>query len=355
MPDSRFEQHYRSLCLACTRILLFLSQFPNKEHLSRLKWNYKLFSSGNSINSIQMKTSQFYETRSEVLEKFFNDLSVSMKGECNTNVNLPEQEKQDWARSLYNALALTVQDFTWDAPEIATPVRHRTQRRKTMSRKKSYKNYTLNGTIPAPYKNMIFLFTGHSGYESDLRVSAERKRSTEGTSSNISLLIGRILPRALLTHLHDKHVSVNWVYTGFMKNPNLDVISKALGFTGGTLIPISVLLNPICQDTFRDLSIPSCPKQVRSNGISRIDEVTGDERSIQNSVEDRQGSKVPLFKSSAVRTSMKSYKDVIPTLVLPSMAILKDFLNPVSKEIQQLKDNMFFWLTSKGEYLIPNK
>ena len=71
------EQHYRSLCLATVRILLYLSQFPIREHLNRVLWNFKLFNSERAEKSA--KTWQFHENRSEHIDRFFQQLHESLE------------------------------------------------------------------------------------------------------------------------------------------------------------------------------------------------------------------------------------------------------------------------------------
>ena len=51
------EQHYRSLCLATVRMLLYLSQFPIRQHLNRVLWNFKLFNSERAEKSFRRGSS----------------------------------------------------------------------------------------------------------------------------------------------------------------------------------------------------------------------------------------------------------------------------------------------------------
>lgn len=214
-----FERHYRSLCLACTRILLFLSEFPNKEYLSKLQWNYKLFSSTVTLQSVRASTSQFYETRSEFIEKFFSELSVNLKEK--KSESLLTQQKHCWSRSRYNALAATVEDFIWDAPEIKTPKSTRRQRRRSKG----------NTAEPSSSRNIIILFT--------------ETPSGKISHGNLVSLVNKMLPKALLTQFHHKKISLYWVYSGSVASGMLETLNRALGSTGGNLVPMSCFLDPI--------------------------------------------------------------------------------------------------------------
>ena len=217
------ENHHRSQCLACTQVLL--SWFPNKEHPNQIQWNCKFFSSATPTSSLRVNTSQFQEPRSELIEKFFDELWTHLKA-CPSE----EEENVDWARCVYGALAATVQDFIWDAPEIKSPVRP--------SKRRKSKDPSCDSSLS---RNVIFLFS-------------EGPRNESGYSSpqdTYTALVNQVLPKPLLTHLQSKNIQVCWVYTGDEAphtgaphtggdrcGPSLEALTKAMESVGGMVIPL---------------------------------------------------------------------------------------------------------------------
>lgn len=214
----------RAICLACTRILMCLSKFPKKEHQNQLQWGYKLFSPEAPMAPSLITTAQFYELHSENLMKLYEDLSKSRE-------EGPSSMKKGWERCVYNALAATVQEFIWDAPEIRTPIRSKSRQRRI---KLSGKNSQLDDSLS---KNLIFLFSG--------------------LSDEVSKSASLVLPRPLMIQLCQKGISLNWVYTTNLGNTDLSgSLSQVLHTTGGSLVPISTFLAPVW--LHRDMiSLPS--------------------------------------------------------------------------------------------------
>ena len=218
MVDTRsgtnsLEQYYRSLCLAAVRILLYLSQFPIREHLNRVVWNFKLFNSERVDKST--KTWQFHENRSELIVKFFQELRESLEpSEISTaqsrHVRL-KNASQKPVKLLYNALAAVVQDFIWDAPEIMSPIRPRKRGRvvRTKAAASSLKADHDNNLIiimsscPVSDEEMTKFCYGPSIIEEDSEVPV-----------TMATIVEQLLPPALLTQLSSKGIAVHWIHTG---------------------------------------------------------------------------------------------------------------------------------------------
>ncbi len=210
--------YLRALCLVCVRILLFLSQFPIKEHLGRVVWNYKLFNSHKPEKSVRARTSQFFECRSELLEKLFQEVQMTLedgnkdKG-CMMSSNKP-------VKQVYNALASTVQDFIWDAPEITSPVRPVSTKSSigVSKRKPASCHGRLKQQDGAAARNLIFVCSPCPQTKEEVREFCCRPRAEAVGSSRDHcldvLLAGELLPPALLSQLGSKGIVVHWVDTG---------------------------------------------------------------------------------------------------------------------------------------------
>ena len=233
------ERFSRSLFLACIRILLATSAFPNKEHL-KLQWSYLLFSSERPFKTLGVKTCQFYELHSEALETFMIDLTASISSESlGKIVTSPRQCQQlqvnNWARSLYNILAGAVQDFAWDAPDIKSPMCHQTRHGK-----QNVHNPVVGSKVSNKL-NLIFIFS-----QEPWSVFANKGRA----------IVDKIFPRPLLSQLSCKKICVHWVYQGYwLDHSRLTVLAKTLVSTGGSLVPISALL-PSTSDPSSNLVLP---------------------------------------------------------------------------------------------------
>ena len=218
-------------CPVCTRILFFLSKFPDKDYNTRVKWNYKLFSSGKPFTSTRTKIAQFKEINSEDLENFYKHLSSIQNepsGFC-SNGNA-------WSKAIYDALISTVHDFLWDAIEITSPMRRpRLQHGGWNGGRK--KDVSIS---PSSSRNMIFMFCGDPPDSSDVK---DTHREIDGDEAGLTALLDKTLPKPLLTELRSRKMQLYWVYTGQRNSHNLRLLSRMLKLIGVTLIPVNVLLN----------------------------------------------------------------------------------------------------------------
>lgn len=211
-PDS-LNYYHRSVCLAAVRILLYLSRFPIKEHLTRVLWNFKLFSSERVEKTT--KTWQFNENRSELIEKFFQKFHGSLspvRGSTQPNYMKHKNVRlQKPVKLVYNALAAVVQDFVWDAPEIMSPIRPR-KRGRVVKTKTAAVNVSTNDCNSC-CKNIIIIFSNCPASEKALKRFCYGSEVDEGPVS-MATVGEQLLPPALLTQLSTKGISVLWVHTG---------------------------------------------------------------------------------------------------------------------------------------------
>jgi hypothetical protein len=218
---STLVQQDRAQCLACTRILV------SNEALSP-QWNYKLFRS-DSLSSIPVNTIDFLEVRSELLEQFFNQLSVQKQKK-----KLLTQHTS-WGRCVYNALATAVQDFTWDAPEIKSPVRPRTRYQGARKR-----GTTIAAPDSSPSRNIIFLFSEGPNYRTP--------DPSAGEDTDPTVLVNQVLPKPLLSQLRLKGIRIHWVLCGVETNTLwIRELSKSLREVGGAVVSLNALLEPAHQ------------------------------------------------------------------------------------------------------------
>ena len=212
------EQHYRSLCLATVRILLYLSQFPIREHLNRVLWNFKLFNSERAEKSA--KTWQFHENRSEHIERFFQQLHESLE-QSESATAQPSHARlknlsQKPVRLVYNALAAVVQDFIWDAPEIMSPIRPR-KRGRVVRTKAAAASSSLEAKESDCDKNMVIILSSCPASEQEMRKFCYGPSIIEEASEvpvAVATIADQLLPPALLTQLSSKGIAVHWVHTG---------------------------------------------------------------------------------------------------------------------------------------------
>lgn len=213
------EKHYRAQCLACMRILM--ASFPNKEHPQQMQWNYKFFSETPG-KSLPVNTGEFYEVRSELVRRFFSELLVLSKEAPTTGTTTEKgllRQQNCWASCVYSALVATVHDFTWDAPEIKSPVRPR-------QKKKSRE--TAN-----PRRNFIFLLS-----------EGPHDCSEESSQTTPVALVGQVLPKPLLSQLCNKGIHVHWVHSGMGRGVAwLKEFAEAFQAVGGTMVPLSGCLS----------------------------------------------------------------------------------------------------------------
>lgn len=108
---------HRYLCLACTRILLYLACFPNKAQLKCIKWKYVFF---NGRGPAKIQVPHFLELNLSCIENMFKELLSELVG------NVTETKSEEMSVSvLYSALIDVVQGSTWDTPDIFSPPKER--------------------------------------------------------------------------------------------------------------------------------------------------------------------------------------------------------------------------------------
>ena len=221
--DGFLEHYYRSLCLATLRILLYLSQFPIREHLNRVLWNFKLFNSERAEKSA--KTWQFHENRSEHIERFFQQLHESLEqseksiAEAQLSHSRHKNTSQKPIRFIYNALAAVVQDFIWDAPEIMSPIRPMKRGRVVRSKAAAA---TASSSLKAKEisnydKNMVIILSSCPASDREMRKFCYGPSIIEKGGQvpvAVATIAEQLLPPALLTQLSSKGIAVHWVHTG---------------------------------------------------------------------------------------------------------------------------------------------
>ena len=207
------DQRHRAICRACTKILFFLSKFPDKEHLRNVQWNYKLFSSQTSTTTpLRHESTHFQDIRSDNLESFFKELKNSQIQSGTRQVLGVAQPVQ----LLYNALAAAVQDFAWDAPEIISPIRRLTsQKHSNMGR-----NRRRTQSAKQPTLRMNYIFICGTSPENELELlefcrvpGGERLTSEDGVPCpQKDYVQKKLLPSPLLAQLESRGIAVHWVH-----------------------------------------------------------------------------------------------------------------------------------------------
>ena len=198
------DRLHGALCLLCTRLLLFLSRFPDEEHAARVGWNYTLFNSGRPEGSVRAKTSQFHECRSELLEKLFGDTKKSLAASAQAGPAHAARLPCPPVKQVYKALAAAVQDFIWDAPDISSPVRPirgRTMRSRRMMRS--------TAKLEPSCRNVIFICS--CSPQSGEELGGFCGESGGSTVDTFERLCSELLPSALLSQLKERRIAVHWV------------------------------------------------------------------------------------------------------------------------------------------------
>ena len=178
--ESDVETRHRSLCLACTRLLMFLSGFPNKAHQTVVKWSYHLFNTRGPSKRLKAKKTQFLELQLECMEKMFQELHSEL---MNAALGL-----QPAASLLYSALVDVVQGFMWDSPDILSPLR-------VMRKRGARGGGNVQGCTDQGPQNMLFICSPWPGPEEDG-------------------LTGELFPHDLLILLQKHKICVHWLYEG---------------------------------------------------------------------------------------------------------------------------------------------
>lgn len=188
--ESDVESRHRSLCLACTRLLLFLSGFPNKARQTVVKWSYHFFNTRGPSKRLKAKKTQFLELQLDCMEKLFQELHSELK-----NASLGAQPA---ASLLYSALVDVVQGFMWDSPDILSPLR-------VMRKRGDRGGGNLQGCSDLGPQNMLFICSPWPGPQEDE-------------------LIEKLFPHDLLILLQKHKICVHWLYEG---NPS--ITNKVIG------------------------------------------------------------------------------------------------------------------------------
>ncbi len=176
-----------TLCLACTRLLLCSAGFPYSPG-QRLQWNHQLYRSDGEIKS-QPKINHFKDVTSDNLNTLFTELE-----RCVEPMNRPLTSP---ATLLYNAMATSVQDHPWDAPDITSPLRRPSAWQR--SRRKPSQN-------THPPNNHIFIVSQCPTTETELSAFCGHVES--------GCVQETLLPRPLLGQLRGRGISLSWVGTG---------------------------------------------------------------------------------------------------------------------------------------------
>ena len=171
---------HRSLCLACTRVLLFLSGFPNRAHHRSVKWKYHFFSERGPTAA---KTPHFVEQKLSCIEKMFEELYSELQG------NAVESQCVRMAMTqLYSALVETVQGSVWDSPDILSPAR-------AVGNNGGREGGTWQRhTQEKEPQNMIFVCSSWP--------------------EQVDRLTGSLFPPDLMSFLRKEKISVFWLYEG---------------------------------------------------------------------------------------------------------------------------------------------
>ena len=202
------DVHWRNACLPCVRTLLYLTKFPNREHIKTVQWNCKLYSSQTQVLSqLRASSTYFQNVTSDNLETFFTDLR-----KCINQFTAQPLTSIPPAQLLYNALAASVQDYPWDAPEIVSPVRPVSSRSRPHRR-------TQSANLPLQRNNFIFICATCP--------ESERELGDFCGVSEISPLKetvrNRLFPAPLLAKLEEKGISVHWIHLTSSGLPSMEV------------------------------------------------------------------------------------------------------------------------------------
>ena len=107
---SDVELRLQSLCLACTRVLLSFSVFPNTTRMKYCKWNYFFF---NDHQLTVAKIPRFLEVNATLIDSMFRELRWALQSNAKV--------KQMSLSVLSSTLSDVLQGSTWDSPDILSP------------------------------------------------------------------------------------------------------------------------------------------------------------------------------------------------------------------------------------------
>ncbi len=198
LVDCASQEHTKATCLSCTRALLYLTNFPQQQttNKKRLQWNFKLFSTRWQLPlRLHSKTTHFQDLSSDNLDVFFTELDKcnDSSGHAQPLCSTPP------VQLLYKALAASVQDYPWDAPDIASPVLswQHTGRRRKLSPKRGRQK-----------KNFIFIVSPCPQSVEELSVF-----SGVGVTEDLGECVrGQLLPTPLLSQLEGRGITLHWIH-----------------------------------------------------------------------------------------------------------------------------------------------
>ena len=171
---------HRSLCLACTRVLFYLSGFPNRAQQKCVQWKYVFF---NERESAKVKVPHFVEVNLSCIENMFKELHLELRSNA-----LETQVSQMTLPVLRSAIVDVVQRTVWDSPDILSPPK--TRARKPGTRKGG----RWKSTLESEPMNAVIVCSQWPG--------------------QLDQLTGNLFPSDLKSFLLKKNVSVFWLHEG---------------------------------------------------------------------------------------------------------------------------------------------
>jgi len=180
----------KAITLASTRILMYLSKFPQVKYKEKLKWNYMFYDSQQTDWSIRVKTSNFLELCCDHLETYSHDIISKL----NASTDKPVNQVQTGACLQYEALGTAVHEFPWDAPSIVSPVRPSVRQKKRKCKKEQL--------------NVIFVFSDCPTSKTELESFCDLK-----LEDNLSMDVvkQKQFPEALLSLIAKKNIKIYFI------------------------------------------------------------------------------------------------------------------------------------------------
>ena len=177
---------HRSLCLACSRVLLSLSGFPNPVRMKCLKWKYVLLK---HRDPALVKVPPFMDLKLSSIKSLFDEVKREMRRYDDSSTRpvttLP---------LLSSALVDIVQGSVWDSPIIFSPPKSALGKGSGRQGRKWPK---IGADIPTPL-NLVFVCSC---------LPATMQQIAES-----------YLPKDLCTHLLKQKINLCWLYDGCVSN-----------------------------------------------------------------------------------------------------------------------------------------
>lgn len=189
MIDSCSREAVNGIYVACWRILLGLARYNDKQERFNVQWSHELFHSRESVgHTTSTQLPQFKELRSDQFEAF-RDRLVD-----HAQYSRTRSRDEGPFRVLYSKLAVVVQDYQWDVPDLVSPRIQKSRSRRTKP------------LLTCSTKNVVYLFAEHLS-----EISSNCGGSEEG--AELEARISReMLPPALVCQLVKKRIVVNIVW-----------------------------------------------------------------------------------------------------------------------------------------------